>query len=108
MIAKCPESGTFALMTDHFLTQVHLTSLALSLHYAADTVADIRAVRARVQREVADLDPHLVEDLLISALAKSTGVDPGVPQLVGRWGEMALTDAAPRIRDVLDRVAGQA
>lgn len=105
MIAAVLRLSTFSHMTDRCLDQSHLTVLALALHDATDKVTDIRAVREGVQRALEDVDPALVEDLLVSAAAKVTGVDPNIGALTRQWGSSTLTEAAPRLAAALIAVS---
>lgn len=93
-------------MIDHVLTHLLLTSVALSLHDAIDLVTDVRDVRAKAHDALPDVDPALVEDLLISAVAKVTGAGLDVEALTAQWGAAALHHAAPRLVAALDAVSG--
>ena len=86
-------------------TQRLLTSLSLSLHDATDLHPNIRYVREQVQQELADLDSDLVEDLLISAACSITAPDFDVDTLTRLWETAVLQAAAPRLIEVLDKMA---
>lgn len=89
-------------------TQRLLTSLSLSLHNATDLRLDIRHVRSHVQQKLPDLDPELVEDLLVSAACKMTEVAFDVDALTRLWGDAVLQAAAPRLIKVLDEMSTRA
>lgn len=90
-------------MIDNALTHILLTSVAISLHQVTDSFADIRDVRTQAQDALPDVDPALVEDLLISAMAKvAGGVD--VDALNRLWGAPRLHEVAPRLVEVLDEI----
>lgn len=95
-------------MTEPVETQDHLTAVALALYDATDLVPDIRAVRDRALRDLADLDSELVADLLIAASATAVGIEADVPGLVELWGADTLHRAAPRLVQVLATVTGRA
>ena len=92
-------------MTEPVETHAHLIAVALALYDATDVVPDIRAVRNRARRELADLDPDLVADLLIAGSGQAIGIESDVPGLVTLWGADTLHRAAPRLVEVLAAVA---
>lgn len=92
-------------MTEPVEIRAHLTAVALALYDATDLVPDIRAVRERACRDLADLDSELVADLLIAASATAVGIEGDVPGLVALWGAETLHRAAPRLVEVLVVIA---
>lgn len=90
---------------DRALTHGLLTNLALSVRNAADVRADVRAVRDEAKRALPDLDPDLVEDLLISAVCVVNVPDLDIDAVTGLWGAAALCDAAPRLIAVLNEIS---
>lgn len=90
---------------DRALTHSLLTNLALSVYNATDVRADdVRAVREEAQRALPDLDPSLVEDLLISAISVVNVPDLDIDAVTRLWGAAALRDAAPRLIAVLNGI----
>ena len=87
---------------DRALTRCVLAQVALSVHNATDVRTNIREVRDEAQRALPDLDPSLVEDLLITAV---TTAEPDVDAVTRLWGAAALQDAAPRLIAVLDELS---
>ena len=90
---------------DFAATNDSLARLALSVHGASDVHPGIRALRDAAQQALPDIDPDLVEDLLISALSQLTGAASGVDALIRIWGSATTRGAAARVAEVLDMLA---
>lgn len=86
-------------------TNRSLGRLALSVHTASDAHPGIRALRDAAQQALPDIDPDLVEDLLICALTELTGVEGGANALNRIWGSAATSGAAARVAEVLDTLS---
>ena len=93
---------------DRALTHDLLANLALSVHDATDVRANVRAVRDEAKQALLDLDPDLVEDLLISAVCMVNVPDLDIDAVSALWSAAALRDAAPRLIAVLNEISGGA
>ncbi|MFC7723616.1 hypothetical protein ACFQW6_00765 [Nocardioides sp. GCM10028917] len=87
------------------VAQSLLTNLALSVHDAADAGSDVRAVRDELKRALPDVDPDLVEDLLIFAFAHLVGVDVNLGAVDRTWGAAAAREAALRLTEIADELS---
>lgn len=90
---------------DFAATNNSLARLALSVHNASDAHPVIRALRDAARQALPDIDPDLVEDLLICALTQLTGVQGDEDALNRIWGCATARDAAARVGEVLDRLS---